>query len=56
MTLGAARALIRRSGCAMGHVRSLRSRRAGRGRVIYQGPRPGVRRPRGTRVSVIVGR
>jgi beta-lactam-binding protein with PASTA domain len=55
MTLAAARALIRRSGCAMGHVRYTRSR-ARRGRVIYQGPRAGARRPRGSRVSVIVGR
>ena len=56
MTPSAARALIRRSGCAMGHVRSVRSRRARRGRVIYQGPHAGARRPRGTRVSFILAR
>jgi PASTA domain/Divergent InlB B-repeat domain len=50
-----ARTLIRRADCAVGRVRRARSRRP-RGRVIAQSPRPGARRPRGTRVNLTVSR
>jgi hypothetical protein len=53
--LKAARRAIRRANCSLGRVRYARSGRA-RGRVIAQSPRPGARRPRGTRVSLVVSR
>lgn len=53
--LKVARQAIRRANCSVGRVRSVRSRRA-RGRVLSQNPRPGVRRPRGTRVNLVVSR
>jgi hypothetical protein len=51
----AARTRIRRSNCRVGKVRYRRSAGA-RGRVMSQAPRPGARRPRGTRVSLTIGR
>ncbi|MGH2921016.1 MAG: PASTA domain-containing protein [Gaiellaceae bacterium] len=53
-TLAAARTAIRRANCSVGKVRRTRSRRIGR--VIAQSPRAGVRRARGARVNLIVGR
>jgi hypothetical protein len=53
-TLPVARAALRRSHCAVGRIRRVRSRRVGR--VVAQNPRAGVRRPRGTRVNLSVGR
>jgi PASTA domain/F5/8 type C domain len=54
-TLVAARRAITRAGCSVGRVRRVRSTRA-RGRVVSQSPRPGARRPRGTRVNLVVSR
>lgn len=54
-TLAAARAAIRRGRCAVGRIQRIRSRRA-RGRVVSQTPRPGTRRPPGTRVHLVVSR
>ena len=53
--LAAARRTIRRAHCALGRVRHARSRRA-RGRVIAQGPRPGLRRPVGTKVNLVLSK
>jgi plastocyanin len=50
-----ARRAITRAHCRVGRVRKTRSRKA-RGRVVSQSPRPGVRRPRGTRVNLVVSR
>jgi WD40-like Beta Propeller Repeat len=54
LRLGAAKIRIRRGRCRVGHVRRAPSRRVGR--VLAQTPRPGVLRPRGTRVNLLVGR
>jgi beta-lactam-binding protein with PASTA domain len=54
LPLGRARVRIRRANCRVGRIRRARSRRVGR--VISQRPRPGVIRPRGTRVHLVVGR
>ena len=53
--LPVARRAIVRARCRVGRVRRARSRKA-RGRVVSQSPRPGVRRPRGTRVNLVVSR
>jgi subtilisin family serine protease len=53
-TLPAARAALRRSHCAVGRIRRVRSRRVGR--IVAQSLRAGVRRARGTRVNLSVGR
>ena len=53
--LPAARRLITRARCRVGRVRRARSARA-RGRVLSQSPRAGARRPRGTRVNLVVSR
>ena len=52
--LALARRLITRGGCRVGRIRRARSRRVGR--VLRQSPRGGVRRARGTRVNLVVGR
>ncbi|MEP6910661.1 MAG: ABC transporter substrate-binding protein [Actinomycetota bacterium] len=54
MTVGRARARIRSKHCSVGRIRRAHSRRVGR--VIRQSPRPGVRRARGARVNLVVGR
>jgi beta-lactam-binding protein with PASTA domain len=54
LRLPTARTRIRRANCRVGRVRRARSRRVGR--VLRQSPRPGVRRARGTRVNLVVGR
>jgi PASTA domain/Divergent InlB B-repeat domain len=54
LRLAKARTRIRRAHCSVGRVRRARSRRVGR--VISQSPRAGARRPRGTRVKLVVGR
>ena len=51
----AARTRIRRANCRIGRIRYRRAALA-RGRVLTQAPRPGARRPRGTRVSFTVSR
>jgi Glucose / Sorbosone dehydrogenase/PASTA domain len=53
--LPSARTRIRRAHCRVGLVRYKRSTRV-RGRVLTQAPRPGARRPRGTRVRLTVSR
>jgi beta-lactam-binding protein with PASTA domain len=53
--LTAARRAITRARCRVGRIRRARSRKA-RGRVVKQTPRAGVRRPRGTRVHLVVSR
>lgn len=55
-TLAVARTALRRSRCTVGRIRRVRSRKARVGRVITQSPRAGSRRPRGTKVSLSVGR
>jgi len=56
LRLAAAKRKIRQRHCSVGHVRRAHSRQSRRGRVIAQSPRPGVRRLRGTRVNLVVGR
>jgi hypothetical protein len=53
--LAVARRAIRKAHCAVGRVRRARSRRAG-GRVVAQSLRPGLRRPMGTKVNLVVSR
>ena len=53
--LAGARRSIRAAHCAMGRVRRVPSRKA-RGRVLAQGPRPGLRRPAGTKVNLVVSK
>jgi Tol biopolymer transport system component len=54
LRLATAKARIRRANCRVGRVRRARSRRVGR--VLRQSPRAGVRRARGARVNLVVGR
>ncbi|TMK77921.1 MAG: PASTA domain-containing protein [Actinobacteria bacterium] len=54
LTLLRARARIARARCRVGRVRRQRSRMVGR--VIGQSPQGGSIRPRGTRVTLLVGR
>jgi Tol biopolymer transport system component len=54
LRLATARVRIRRANCQVGRVRRARSRRVGR--VLSQSPRAGVRKARGTRVHLVVGR
>ena len=54
LRLAKARTRIRHAHCSVGRVRSSRSRRVAR--VLSQSPRAGARRPRGTRVNLVVGR
>jgi hypothetical protein len=53
--LAAARRSIRKAHCVVGRVRRARSRRPS-GRVVAQSLRPGLRRPMGTKVNVVVSR
>jgi hypothetical protein len=55
-TLLAARQALKRRHCALGPLRRAYSRTIRRGRVISQRPAPGTRRPRGTKISVVVSR
>jgi hypothetical protein len=50
-----ARARIRRANCRVGRLRYKHAARR-RGRILTQSPRPGSRRPRGTRVRMTVSR
>jgi beta-lactam-binding protein with PASTA domain len=54
LRLGRAKVKIRRGHCSVGRIRRSRSRLVGR--VIGQSPQGGARRPRGFRVSLVVGR
>jgi hypothetical protein len=53
--LPAAKRAITRARCRVGRVRRARSRKPS-GRVVSQSPRPGVKRPRGARVNLVVSR
>jgi hypothetical protein len=53
-TLLAARHALRLRHCALGKVRRARSRTISRGRVLFQTPRPGAHRPRGSKVNVTI--
>jgi len=54
--IGAARTRIRSRNCSVGRVRGVRSKRALRGRVVAQTPRPGAVRRQGFPVKLLVGR
>jgi beta-lactam-binding protein with PASTA domain len=54
LTLSKARTKIRRAHCKVGKVRRARSSKPGR--VIGQSPRPGVKKPSGFKVKLVVGR
>ncbi len=56
LRLGQARQRIRRGNCSVGRVRRVRSRRALRGRVVSQSPRPGAARRQGFPVKLVAGR
>jgi beta-lactam-binding protein with PASTA domain len=56
LRLGRARQRIRRARCSVGRVRRVRTRRALRGRVVRQRPRPGAVRRVGFPVNLWVGR
>jgi GH25 family lysozyme M1 (1,4-beta-N-acetylmuramidase) len=56
LRLTAARGRIRRANCSVGRVRRTRVRARWVGRIVAQNPRAGSRRPRGARVSFVVGR
>jgi hypothetical protein len=55
-TVPQARTALARAKCVLGLVRRVRVRRGRVGRVLSQSARAGTSRPRGTRVSVVVGR
>jgi subtilisin family serine protease len=50
-TVASARRALSKAGCRLGRVSGTRA-----GRIVRQKPRPGVRKPAGTRVSVVVSR
>jgi beta-lactam-binding protein with PASTA domain len=54
LALGKAKAKIRKAHCRVGTIRRARSNRVGR--VIGQSPRPGVKKPQGFKVKLVVGR
>ena len=56
LLLATARRRIVKANCRVGRVRRARSRRALVGRVLAQSPRAGSRRPKGTKVNLVVGR
>jgi GH25 family lysozyme M1 (1,4-beta-N-acetylmuramidase) len=56
LRLAAARGRIRRAHCSPGRARRVRVRGRLVGRVVAQKPRAGMRRARGSRVTVVVGR
>jgi hypothetical protein len=53
LRLARAKARIRSANCRLGRLRRVRSTRPGR--VLAQSPRAGTRRPRGTRVNLVIG-
>jgi len=55
-TVPAARTALTRARCVLGRVRRVRIRSGRGGRVLSQSVRAGSRRPRGTRVAIVVGR
>jgi len=56
LTLVGAKRLLVKRGCSLGRVTRVKSRRVARGRVVAQRPAPGLRRPRGARVAVVLSR
>jgi beta-lactam-binding protein with PASTA domain len=55
-TLKKAKALIRNTDCTLGRVRSARSRRSLRGRVVAQNPSAGRIRREGFPIKLVLGR
>jgi Zn-dependent metalloprotease len=55
-TLAQARRMLTSRRCRLGRVSRAYSVRMGRGKIVRQSRRPGVRLPRGTRVNVVVSR
>jgi beta-lactam-binding protein with PASTA domain len=53
-TLAKAKAKIKKAHCKVGTVKRARSKKVGR--VIGQSPRPGVTKPNGFKVKLVVGR
>jgi beta-lactam-binding protein with PASTA domain len=53
-TVPQARTALARRKCVLGRIRRVRRGRVGR--VLAQSLAPGARRPRGTRVTIVVGR
>lgn len=56
MRLAKAKARIRRANCSLGRVRRARVRSRRVGKVVAQNPRAGLRRSRGHRVKLVLGR
>ena len=56
MRLAKARARIRLANCSLGRVRRARVRSRRVGKVVAQNPRAGLRRSRGHRVKLVIGR
>jgi beta-lactam-binding protein with PASTA domain len=54
LKLAKAKAKIRKARCRVGKIRRTRSTKPGR--VIRQSPRPGVKKPNGFKVRLVVGR
>ena len=54
LKLAKARAKIRKAHCRVGTIKRARSSKPGR--VIGQSPRPGVKKPNGFKVKLVVGR
>ena len=54
--LAVAKRAITRARCRVGRIRRAWSKKKARGMVVKQTPRAGVRRPRGTRVNLVVSR
>ncbi len=55
-TLAAARRGLARSGCAVGTLTGIHSRKVRRGRVVSSKPAAGATRRRGTKVSLVLSR
>jgi beta-lactam-binding protein with PASTA domain len=56
LRLAAAKRKIKQRYCSVGRIRRSRVRRALRGRVVSQAPRPGTVKRRGYSVKLVVGR
>jgi beta-lactam-binding protein with PASTA domain len=54
LTLAKAKAKIKKGHCRVGKIRRARSTKVGR--VIGQSPRPGVKKPNGFKIKLVVGR
>jgi beta-lactam-binding protein with PASTA domain len=54
LKLAKAKAKIKKAHCRVGAIRRAHSKKVGR--VIGQSPRPGVKKPNGFKVKLVVGR